>query len=498
MSHKPFMHAAGKSDRPVVPAKAPNKEDRHSAEGLEGSGPIEENDAELHTGRTQRRKAVSQGLDGVRQAAKKDQRLRFTALLHHITEALLRASFYSLKRGAAAGVDEVTWQEYEQGLEARLSDLHRRVHRGVYRAQPVRRVYVRKPDGRQRPLGVVALEDKIVQQAAATVLQAIYEQDFVGFSYGFRPRKSAHDALDALTAGIVRKKVNWILDADIRGFFDHIDHEKLMRLIEQRVADPRMLRLIRKWLQAGVSEGGRRSKTEVGTPQGAVISPLLANIYLHYVLDRWVQQWRRRKAQGDLIIVRYADDFVLGFQSRDDAERFHEQLAERLGEYGLELSAEKTRLIEFGRYAAERRRRRGAGKPESFDFLGFTHRCGTIWKSGRFTVKRETVRRRMRVKLQAIGAELRRRMHEPSVEQGRWLRRVVEGYYNYHAVPGNLRALRSFRREAARHWRHALRRRSQRSCRRWEDFLPLLQQYVPWPSVRHGYPMERFAAIYPR
>ena len=297
---------------------------------------------------------MSQGLDGVRQAAKKDKRLRFTALLHHITEALLRASFYSLKRGAAAGVDQVTWQEYEQSLEERLGDLHHRVHRGSYRAQPVRRVYVQKPDGRQRPLGVVALEDKIVQQAVATVLQAIYEQDFVGFSYGFRPHKSAHDALDALTAGIVRKKVNWILDADIRGFFDNIDHEKLMRWIEQRVADPRMLRLTRKWIKAGVSEGGQRSETKVGTPQGAVISPLLANIYLHYVLDRWVQQWRRRKAKGDLIIVRYADDFVLGFESRDDAERFHEQLAERLGEYGLELSAEKTRLIEFGRYAAER------------------------------------------------------------------------------------------------------------------------------------------------
>ena len=492
------MHAAGESDNSVVPAKAPNKEDRHSAEGLEGSGLIEENAGKSHTGRTQRRKAVSQGLDGVRQAAKKDKQLRFTALLHHITQALLRASFYSLKRGAATGVDQVTWQEYERGLEERLGDLHSRVHRGSYRAQPVRRVYVRKPDGRQRPLGVVALEDKIVQQAAATVLQAIYEQDFVGFSYGFRPHKSAHDALDALTAGIVRKKVNWILDADIRGFFDHIDHEKLMAWIEQRVADPRMLRLIRKWIKAGVSEGGQRSETKVGTPQGAVISPLLANIYLHYVLDRWVQQWRRRKAKGDLIIVRYADDFVLGFESRDDAERFHEQLAERLGEYGLELSAEKTRLIEFGRYAAERRRRRGAGKPESFDFLGFTHRCGTVWKSGRFLVKRKTVRKRMAAKLQAIGAELRRRMHEPSVEQGGWLRRVVEGYYNYHAVPGNLRALRSFRREAARHWRHALRRRSQRSCRRWEDFLPLLQPYVPWPSVRHGYPMERFAAIYPR
>ena len=309
----------------------------------------------------------------------------------------------------------------------------------------MRRVYLLRADGRQRPLGVTALEDKIVQQAAKTVLEAIYEQDFVGFSYGFRPGKSAHDALDALTAGIVRKKVNWILDADIRGFFDNIDHEKLMGWIELRVADPRMLRLIQKWLKAGVSEGGRRSETKVGTPQGAVISPLLANIYLHYVLDRWVQQWRRREAKGDLIIVRYADDFVLGFEQCADAERFRQQLEQRLAEYELQLSAEKTRLIEFGRYAAERRR-----------------------------------------------------MHEPSVEQGRWLRRVLEGYYNYHAVPGNMRAMRSFQREVARHWRHVLKRRSQRSCRRWEDFLPLLKQYLPWPSVRHPYPLDRFAAIYPR
>ena len=259
-----------------------------------------------------------------------------------------------------------------------------------------------------------------------------------------------------------------------------------------------MLRLIQKWLKAGVSEGGRRSETKVGTPQGAVISPLLANIYLHYVLDRWVQQWRRREAKGDLIIVRYADDFVLGLEQCADAERFQRQLEQRLAEYELELSAEKTRLIEFGRYAAERRRRRGAGKPEGFDFLGFTHLCSRIWKSGRFTVKRKTVRKRMAAKLQAIGAELRRRMHEPSVEQGRWLRRVLEGYYNYHAVPGNMRAMRSFQRQVARQWRHVLKRRSQRSCRRWADFLPLLKQYVPWPSVRHPYPLDRFAANYPR
>jgi group II intron reverse transcriptase/maturase len=441
---------------------------------------------------------VSQGLRGVREAAKKDPGLRFTALLHHVTVALLHDSFYSLQREAAAGVDQVTWREYEQGLQERLSDLHGRVHRGAYHAQPVRRVYIPKANGKQRPLGIAALEDKIVQQAVVRVLEAICEEDFEGFSYGFRPGRSAQQALDALTAGIVLKKVNWILDADIRGFFDHIDHEKLMALIGQRVADPRILRLIQKWLQAGVSEAGQWSATKVGTPQGAVISPLLANIYLHYVVDSWVSQWRRQQANGDVILVRYADDFVVGFEHRNQAERFWKQLAERLREYGLELATEKTRLIEFGRYAAERRKRSGKGKPETFDFLGFTHICGTIWSSGKFTVKRKTTRKRMTAKLQAIGAELRRRMHRPIVEVGTWLRQVVTGYYNYHAVPGNLRPLRAFRRAVGRHWRHTLRRRSQRARRRWSDFEPLLIEYLPWPSVRHPYPLERFYARHPR
>jgi group II intron reverse transcriptase/maturase len=434
----------------------------------------------------------------VREAAKKDKGLRFTALLHHVTPALLHDSFYSLQREAAAGVDEVTCQEYEQGLSERISDLHGRVHRGAYRAQPVRRVYIPKANGKQRPLGIAALEDKIVQRAVVRVLEAIWEEDFEGFSYGFRPGRSAHQALDALTAGIVLKKVNWILDADIRGFFDHIDHAKLMQAIGQRVADPRILRLIQKWMQAGVAEAGQWSETKVGTPQGAVISPLLANIYLHDVLDGWVSEWRRREASGDVIIVRYADDFVVGFEHRKQAERFWKQLQDRLREYGLELATEKTRLIEFGRYAAERRKRGGKSKPETFDFLGFTHICGTIWKSSKFTVKRKTVRKRMTAKLEAIGVELRRRMHRPIVEVGTWLRRVVTGYYNYHAVPGNERPLRAFRREVGRHWRHALRRRSQRARRRWSDFEPLLIEYLPWPRIVHPYPLERFRARYPR
>jgi len=451
-----------------------------------------------HTDWAQDRETASRGLQGVREAARRDKGLRFTTLLHHVNEPLLLDSFYLLKRQAAPGVDGVTWSTYAQGVEVRIADLHDRVHRGAYRAQPSRRVYIPKPDGRQRPLGIAALEDKIVQQAVVTVLQQIYEEDFLGFSYGFRPERGAHDALDALSAGIVMKKVNWILDADIKGFFDNISHTKLMELIELRIADPRILRLIRKWLKAGVSEDGQWSETKVGTPQGAVISPLLANIYLHYVLDQWVMSWRKESARGDVIIIRYADDFVLGFQRRDEADRFRKQLGERMAEYGLELHPEKTRLIQFGRFAAEDRQRDGAGKPETFDFLGFTHICGTIWKSGKFTVHRKTVGKRMTGKLQSIATELRRRMHEPIAHTGNWLKQVVRGYYNYHAVPGNLRRLHTLRRETARHWLFTLRRRSQRSRWTWDRFGALIARYLPEPRILHPYPLERFCAKHPR
>jgi RNA-directed DNA polymerase len=392
----------------------------------------------------------------------------------------------------------VTWGEYEEGVEVRITDLHDRIHRGAYRAQPSRRVYIPKPDGRQRPLGIAALEDKIVQHAVVEVLNQIYEEDFAGFSYGFRPGRSAHDALDSLSAGIMMKKVSWILDADIKGFFDNISHEKLMELIELRIADPRILRLIRKWLTAGVSEDGQWSETKVGTPQGAVISPLLANIYLHHVLDQWVMEWRREHAKGDVIIVRYADDFVLGFQHRDEAESFLKHLWERMAEYGLGLHSEKTRLIEFGRFAAEDRKRKGKGKPETFNFLGFTHICSTIYKSGKYTVLRKTVGKRMTAKLRDIAAKLRRRMHDPIEQTGDWLNRVVRGYFNYHAIPGNLRRLFTFRGEIARHWLFSLRRRSQRS--RWtrERFGKLVDQHLPKPEILHPYPLERFIANHPR
>jgi group II intron reverse transcriptase/maturase len=338
---------------------------------------------------------VSQGLRGVRQAAKERKRERFTALLHHLSVSLLRDSFYALKRQAAPGVDGVTWREYETGLEDRLADLHSRVHRGAYQAQPSRRVYIPKADGWQRPLGIAALEDKIVQQAVVTILNQIYEMDFKGFSYGFRPGRSPHQALDALTVGIQRKRVNWVLDADIRGFFDNLSHEWMQKFIEHRVADPRILRLIQKWLKAGISEEGQWSETKLGTPQGAVASPLLANVYLHYVFDLWVEAWRKRVAKGDVVVVRYADDLVVGFESRAEAGRFLEEFRERLAKFGLELHAEKTRLIEFGRFAARDRKQRGEGKPETFTFLGFTHYCGKRRSNGTFIVWRETAKKRL-------------------------------------------------------------------------------------------------------
>jgi RNA-directed DNA polymerase len=497
MSEESFVNATGESHDCVVPGRVPNKDLQRSAEGPEGRRSIKENTEKANPSRIQSREIGSRGLHGVREAAKRDKELRFTALLHHVTEGLLLDSYYSLKRRAAPGVDGVTWQEYEQGVEARIKDLHGRVHRGAYRAKPSRRMYIKKSDGRQRPLGIAALEDKIVQQAVVTVLNAIYEEDFIGFSYGFRPGKGAHDALDALTAGIVWRKVDWILDADVRGFFDNLSHEYLMQLIQKRVGDPRILRLIQKWLKAGVSEDGEWSETTVGVPQGAVASPLLANIYLHYVLDQWVEWWRKRYANGDLIIVRYADDFVIGFQHRKVADRFLKELRERMQGFGLELHPEKTRLIEFGRYAIEDRRRDGEGKPETFNFLGFTHICGSTHKTGRFTVMRKTIGKRMTAKLKAIKVELGKRMHEPIKDTGEWLRAVVRGYYNYHAVPGNFPRMRSFRHDVIRSWWQAVRRRGQRVLRR-EAFERIVAQYIPAATIVHPYPLERFCAKYPR
>jgi group II intron reverse transcriptase/maturase len=434
----------------------------------------------------------------VREAAKKDKRLQFTALLHHVSVPLLVESFFALKREAAPGVDGMTWQEYETDLDKRLEALHSRVHRGTYRALPSKRAYIPKQDGRQRPLGIAALEDKIVQRAVGTVLNQIYEEDFLGFSYGFRPGRKQHDALDALWVGIVRKKVNWVLDADIRDFFGTISHEWTIEFLRHRIADRRILRLIEKWLRAGVSEDGEWSKTEVGTPQGSVISPLLANVYLHYVFDLWVQHWRKHRATGEVIVVRYADDSVLGFQYRADAERFLQEWRERLQKFGLELHPDKTRLIEFGRFAAIDRKQRGEGKPETFNFLGFTHICGRTRKNGKFLVLRKSVRKRLLAKLKQVKDELRIRMHQPLAEVGKWLRSVVRGYFNYHAVPGNIAGLRNFRFEVSKLWRQVIHRRSQRSRITWELVSQLVDAWLPLPKILHPYPLLRFDATHPR
>ena len=439
------------------------------------------------------------GLDRIREAATRDGNLRFTNLMHHLTAELLREAYYALKRNAAAGVDDVTWQEYGEGLEGRITDLHDRVQSGRYRAKPSKRVWLPKPDGRERPIGIAALEDKIVQQGTVWVLNQIYEKDFHGFSYGFRPERSPHKALDAIWVGITQRKVNWVLDADIKSFFDTINHAWLMEFLERRIADPRMLRLIRKWLRAGVSEDGEWSRTEVGTPQGSVISPLLSNIYLHYVLDQWVTEWRKNKATGEVIIVRYADDFVMGFQYRREAERFLGEMKERFDQYGLEIHREKTRLIEFGRFAEANRTERGEGKPETFDFLGFTHICSRTQKGNRFTIRRKTIAKRLRTKLKEVREAIIRRRHEPVPALGKWLRSVIQGHLNYFAVPGNRKAVDRFRTEINRAWLFALRRRSQKSRNlTWDRIKRLIKTWIPTAKTQHPYPNQRLCVNYPR
>jgi group II intron reverse transcriptase/maturase len=474
-----------------------NKNKNSLAESGEGRTPIKENAGQPNTYPTQSGKGVSQGLASVRKAARENKEMKFTALLHHLTVDLLRESFYSLKRKAAPGVDGVTWQEYETGLENRLIDLHGRVHRGAYQAMPSRRVYIEKEDGRQRPLAVQALEDKLVQQAVATILNQIYEEDFLGFSYGFRPGRSQHDALDALSYGLLKKKVNYILDADIRSFFDNLDKSWLVKFMEHRVADPRILRLIQKWLKAGVMEDGKWSETQTGTPQGSVISPLLANVYLHYAFDLWVNVWRKKWARGEVVVIRYADDTIVGFQYQSDADRFLVNLRERLGKFGLELHPDKTRRIEFGRYAEENRKRRGEGKPETFDFLGFKHISGKNGL-GRFMVRRTTIRKRMRAKLRQIKQQLRERMHDPVPQTGQWLQSIVRGYFNYYAVPGNLTSLGVFRDRVLALWWRTIRRRSQKHRINWTRLLMLAQRWLPQPRALHPFPDARFAATHPR
>jgi RNA-directed DNA polymerase len=473
-----MMHGRGKSDEAIVAGKPANKAERSATEPVERRAEAKGNASQPGTGRMQSRGAVSQGLERIRQAAREKKKERFTALLHHISVDLLGEAFGELKQNAAPGVDGLTCRDYEADLERNLEDLHARVHRGAYRALPSRR-------------------DKIVQRATVAVLNAIYEEDFLGFSYGFRPGRGAHDAMDALVVATDRRRVNFILDADIRSFFDTVSQEWLIRFVEHRVGDPRVIRLIRKWLKAGVLEDGVVSVSDRGTGQGAVISPLLANIYLHYGLDLWADRWRRREATGDMIIVRYADDFIVGFEHETDARRFLDELRKRLEEFALSLHPEKTRLIEFGRFAANNRKQRGLGKPETFNFLGFTFICGKS-RRGKFLIKRKSRRDRMQAKLAEIKQALRRCMHQPIAVQGKWLKQVVRGYFNYHAVPTNRRALVAFRDEVIRRWRRTLSRRSQKGALTLEQMKMLADAWLPQPHILHPWPQQRFAVIHPR
>ena len=503
--HHPDMHVAGESDSSIVPEKLTNKGGVPLlAELAEGRELTKENTEQSLLDRTQSRISNGQpfvprsrGLLGIREAAQKDKKLKFTSLFHHITPELLRSSFLDLKKQAAPGIDGQTWSDYAVDFEQRIIDLHGRIHRGAYRAKPSKRTYIPKPDGRNRPLGIAALEDKIVQQAARSILECIYEEDFKGFSYGFRPKRSCHQALDALFVGITKQKVNWIIDADIRGFFDNISHDWMMKFLEHRIADRRILRLLKKWLRAGVSEDGQWSPTLVGTPQGAVISPLYANVFLHYVLDLWIHDWRQRHATGEVIIVRYADDFVIGFREEADARNCLVALQERMTKFGLELHPDKTRLIEFGRYAEERRAKRGNGPPETFDFLGFTHISGKT-RRGDFTIHRRTSRKKFQAKLIALKEQLNRNRHDDLAEVGAWIQSVFRGWCQYYAVPGNYDRLRQFREAIQAMWLNVLRRRSQRGRNlTWEKFAMLCKRWLPTPKILHPYPNVRFSERHP-
>ena len=491
-----MMNERGKSDRPEVPGKSPNKAGQPAAEEMEGRGLTKGNPQQQNASRTPSRIDAPSALERIRQAASKDKKMRFTALLHHVYKPeALHAAYLRLKREAAAGVDGETWRHYGEALEENLQDLSHRLKQGAYRAKPVRRVYIPKTDGRLRPLGVTALEDKIVQRAAVEVLNAIYETDFLGFSYGFRPGRSQHNALDALYTGLLTKHVSWVLDLDIRGFFDAISHEWLVKFIEHRIADRRVVRLIQKWLNAGVLEDGTRISMEEGTPQGGSASPLLANIYLHYAFDLWVQAWRRKQAHGDVIVVRYADDIVVGFQRKADAERFWAELTERFRKFHLELHTEKTRLLEFGPYAVKNRKQRGERKPETFDFLGFTHICAKKWSNGYFTVLRQTVRKRLQAKLNEVKTELQQRMHVPIPEVGQWLRSVVGGHFRYYGVPMNSAALNLFRQRVGWLWYRSLSHRSQRARLRWTRMRRLIDRWLPPAHVYHPFPLRRMGVI---
>jgi RNA-directed DNA polymerase len=483
------MSAREKSDLPEVAWKRANKAASAAAELVERRGRAKENAELQSTVRTQSRAAVSQAQARIREAVIRNRQGRLTALLHHLTVDVLRASFFGLKKSAAPGVDEMTWTEYAEHLEASLVDLHARVHTGAYRALPLRRKYIPKADGRQRPLGIAAIEDKIVQAAVVAILTSICEAEFLGFSYGFRPNRIS---TKRWMRGIGKRRINWVLDCDVQSFFDKVSRDWLIRFVEHRIGDHRIIRLIAKWLTAGVLEDGRMIETEEGTPQGAVISPLLANIYLHHVYDQWAHQWRQRCATGDVIVVRYADDAIVGFEHRHEAEQFLADLKARLARFGLNLHPDKTRLIEFGRHAIANRCARGLGKPETFDFLGFKHYCATRRDGSGFVLGRKPMAKRMRTKLREIKEQLMATRHDGIDGQGKWLAQVLRGWMAYYAVPMSGSAISAFRHHMIERWHGALMRRSQRRRLTWTRMKTIADRYLPFPRILHPWPEKRF------
>jgi len=492
------MNGQRKSDSNKVPTKSPNKAGtKAAAEGMEGKTLTKGNTSQQNTSRTQKAgNDVPSALDRIRKLASQEKGTKFNNLMHHIYSIdRLRKCFFEMKKKAAAGIDKVTWKDYEENLESNLQDLSQRLKSGGYKAKPVRRVFIDKADGKKRPLGVPVLEDKLVQRSAVEVMNAIYETDFLGFSYGYRPGQSQHNCLDALYVALLTCKVNWVMDADIKGFFDSLDHEWLIKFVEHRIGDNRVIRLIRKWLKAGVMVGGLKEETNEGVPQGGSISPLLANIYLHYTLDLWVDHKRKDKSRGEVIIVRWADDFVMGFEHRSQAENFLAELQERMRKFSLELHPEKTRILEFGPYAVNNRKRREQSKPETFGFLGFTHIVGIKRSNRMYTVFRRTIGKKMRAKLTEIKQEMRNRMHHPVEDQGKWLKSVIEGHNRYYGVPGNQHAMMVFRFAIGQLWWRTLRRRGNRRKLPWKKMKRFVDLWLPQVKLHHPYPLRRMGVI---
>lgn len=491
-------HTSRKSDKVIVPMKQANKIGKPTAEFVEERTLIKRNIHTVSSGWTQSQRTTTSKLMNVREIAKKDKHAQFNSLYHLINVELLIKSYDSLDRTSATGTDNISWYDYSKNFTENIKLLKEEVASGYYRPKPARIIYIPKADGSDRKISILCLRDKIVQQAVVLILEIIYEEDFLGFSYGFRKGRCQHDALDALSVGIYRKKINWVLDLDISKFFDQVDHDWLIKFLQHRIQDKRIIRLITKWLKVGyLDEKGRHHRSNVGTPQGSVISPLLSNIYLHYVYDLWCNKWREKVCTSDMIVIRYADDSVAAFQNKEEANKFLFYLKVRLKKFGLKLHEDKTKLIRFGRFASADCKKLKLGKPKTFDFLGFTHFC-SFTQRGKFKIERKSIRKRLLARLKVLRKEIFNRRHRPVRETARWLCSVIRGHINYFAIHGNLNSVYLFIYEISRSWYRSLCRRSQRKRLNWEKFQKYLEPLLPRVKIMHEYPSIRFDAKYSR